>query len=78
MRKLIICCGIIEMILSAALLILLILKWIGCGGETGFEKERWALFSGVALLSLVINICNTAENNKKAAFHEPAKNSHER
>lgn len=79
MRKVTLICTITEMVLALALLTLLILKWVGLGGETGFETERWALCIGVILLFVITNVCSAIEKkNKDAASHESSKDSHER
>lgn len=64
MRKFVLVCVIVEVILSLALLTLLILNWIGLGGETRFSTERWALCGGILLLCVVTNVCRVIEDRK--------------
>lgn len=64
MRKFVLVCVIVEVILALALLTLLILNWVGLGGKTGFSTERWALCGGVLLLCIVTNVCHVIEDKK--------------
>lgn len=64
MRKFTIVCAAMEALAAFALLALLMLKWIGLGGETGFKNERWTLSGIVLTLCAATSICRAIENRK--------------